>query len=83
MNTAPETAARSGVGRPLPQPAPSIWQELERWSHGFADWQKLLLASAVRNGPFPARQSIRLTRSFSLNINLHPLRILRRISPHR
>jgi energy-coupling factor transporter ATP-binding protein EcfA2 len=54
MNAASETAARSGVGRPVPQAVPSIWQELERWSQGFANWQKLLLASAVRNGSIPS-----------------------------
>jgi len=36
-----------------PEPPVSIWQELERWSRSFAKWQKLLLASAVRNGVIP------------------------------
>lgn len=33
--------------------SPSIWQELERWSSGLADWQKLLIATAVRSGVIP------------------------------
>lgn len=33
--------------------SPSIWQELERWSGGLADWQKLLIATAVRSGVIP------------------------------
>lgn len=33
-----------------PAPPPSIWEELETWSKGFAPWQRLLLASAIRSG---------------------------------
>lgn len=36
-----------------PAASPSIWQELERWSGGLADWQKLLIATAVRSGVVP------------------------------
>ncbi|MGO4134638.1 AAA family ATPase [Rhizobium brockwellii] len=42
----PETAA-------LPVVPSSIWQELEKWSAGLANWQKLLIATAVRNGVIP------------------------------
>jgi AAA domain-containing protein len=31
----------------------SIWEELEIWSTGFAPWQRLLLAAAVRSGVIP------------------------------
>jgi hypothetical protein len=31
----------------------SIWDELEIWSKGFAPWQRLLLAAAVRSGVIP------------------------------
>jgi hypothetical protein len=31
----------------------SIWEELETWSKGFAPWQCLLLAAAVRDGSIP------------------------------
>ena len=31
-------------------PARNIWDELEIWAHGFAPWQKLSLAYAIRHG---------------------------------
>lgn len=37
----------------VPETPVSIWQELEGWSRGFMSWQKLLIASAVRNGTIP------------------------------
>ena len=38
---------------PTSTPVRSIWEELETWSKGFAPWQRLLLAVAVRSGKIP------------------------------
>jgi len=37
-------------------PARSIWHELETWARGFAPWQKLSLAYAIRHGSLPEPQ---------------------------
>lgn len=41
---------------PEPEKKPaqrSIWEELEAWSMGFSDWQRVLLSGAVRHGTIP------------------------------
>ena len=37
-------------------PARNIWDELETWARGFAPWQKLSLAYAIRHGSLPEPQ---------------------------
>jgi hypothetical protein len=43
-------SGESPANAPIPR---SIWEELETWSKGFAPWQRLLLAAAVRSGTIP------------------------------
>lgn len=45
-------------------PPRSIWQELEAWAHGFASWQKLILAHAVRHGVLSDDQIAEVYRVF-------------------
>ena len=48
-----EQIEQTAIREASPGTSPSIWQELERWSGALADWQKLLIATAVRSGVIP------------------------------
>ena len=48
-----EQIEQTAIREASPAASPSIWQELERWSGALADWQKLLIATAVRSGVIP------------------------------
>jgi hypothetical protein len=48
----------------------SIWEELEIWSRGFAPWQRLLLAAAIRSGNISAGT---LDQAYSLFLAQHDL----------